>query len=1198
VAFLNGGQQVDNTSFYSFNGAGVGSLFNLSSGSISFNLKSRYSFATRKTISTRWVFDVYDANNDLFSFYDSTYSGYLLFNYNVGSTSTNTYFVPVGQEDALFGAGVVLNVRISWAGSHVQLFFNNILVQTSTYAPAAPNWSTASSFLIGAKQDRSYGPGWFSCDDWISEFVLSGPPPMNPPPKATSPAPPNTATGISTIPMLSWAASQGATGYDVYVGQSSLATVSSNQASTAYAPGTLAATTTYMWRVDAKNSAGTTTGDVWTFTTAAPPPGKATNPSPTGGSTGVPVATTLSWGAGTGAAAYDVYLAAGTTLPTSPTAANVTGTSWTPPANLYLSTLYSWRIDTRSVSGTTKGDVWTFTTIAAPPPPPPAANPSPMNLATNIGVTTSLIWAGSGQATSYDVYLGTSLPSTPTAAGVTSTSYTPHSALAYSTQYSWRVDAKNAGGTTQGPVWTFTTGAAPGVTTISVNASADAPIHSLAPTTHYGSTSVATMYSGSEALYQFALPTLPTGAVVLSATLQLHDSGYDDGYPTTGAWNSLGIYRVTRSWTESGVTYNNATSATTWTSPGGDFDSTTDFGHGPNGLVAEALSLLSRIPETLTFDVTALVTKQYANTYPNFGFLIAQTARNGGPMLCFRESADATKWPTLVINYAATTVAPSLITATPANGATNAAADASITFTLQDQVGIDPTSLSLVVNGVQHAADVRLSGAPASPTLTYAPSTVYGHSTTVSATLTIRNLAGNTLSTGTAFTTAPTDTVPPAVALAFPSNGTANVPGGTTFAFALIDRDSGVNRTSVSVKLNGTDITSAVQFVPTNGGYQLNYTPPSPLPAGQSATFVLNACDTATNCMAPYVNQVTIAPTAQWVRGAIHQHTGDYSWDASPASTISTGVNAVMSFGDQFLVFAQHQYADTSQSTQWTPAQLQSMAAAEVALGSSSFAVVGGQEVFTTMGHTVLFGVNWDQNPREPYDMQQYATSQGGIFAFAHPEYTPCPCLPTTVSAYRFLADPLYVSAFTSAAWYTSTHDGWSTAYGFLNAGGWYDQMLSAGRKVFMVGESDYHVNATTAGPTNLLLYGPIGPSTVMDAFRSGRLYISDDPALTIGFSVNGYPSGSDLAVSGDLSLTVNVSATMSSGAVDQVTVIRDNSQLFTASPAAASFSQQLTPSILAGQRSYFRLVVVGHKSTGQTVKAITNPIFVGQTSR
>src|SRR5215831_1062113 len=31
VAFLDGDQQVDNTSYYSFNGTGVGSLFNLSS---------------------------------------------------------------------------------------------------------------------------------------------------------------------------------------------------------------------------------------------------------------------------------------------------------------------------------------------------------------------------------------------------------------------------------------------------------------------------------------------------------------------------------------------------------------------------------------------------------------------------------------------------------------------------------------------------------------------------------------------------------------------------------------------------------------------------------------------------------------------------------------------------------------------------------------------------------------------------------------------------------------------------------------------------------------------------------------------------------------------------------------------------------------------------------------------------------------
>ena len=43
-----------------------------------------------------------------------------------------------------------------------------------------------------------------------------------------------------------------------------------NQTGTTHAPGALAASTTYYWRIDSKNSAGTTTGDVWSFTTAAP----------------------------------------------------------------------------------------------------------------------------------------------------------------------------------------------------------------------------------------------------------------------------------------------------------------------------------------------------------------------------------------------------------------------------------------------------------------------------------------------------------------------------------------------------------------------------------------------------------------------------------------------------------------------------------------------------------------------------------------------------------------------------------------------------------------------------------------------------------------------------------------------------------------------------------------------------------------
>lgn len=93
-----------------------------------------------------------------------------------------------------------------------------------------------------------------------------------PPAKAASPSPSNGAGAVSTSTSLSWGSAAGATSYDVYFGTDSTPDAGElvgNPSGTSFNPGTLANSTTYYWRVDSKNSAGTTTGDVWSFDTAA-----------------------------------------------------------------------------------------------------------------------------------------------------------------------------------------------------------------------------------------------------------------------------------------------------------------------------------------------------------------------------------------------------------------------------------------------------------------------------------------------------------------------------------------------------------------------------------------------------------------------------------------------------------------------------------------------------------------------------------------------------------------------------------------------------------------------------------------------------------------------------------------------------------------------------------------------------------------
>ncbi len=103
------------------------------------------------------------------------------------------------------------------------------------------------------------------------------------PGQATSPTPANVATGVcyggtGAVSSLTWNAVAGATGYNIYGGTTNPPgtgdLLSANQAGTSLSvPGLLAANTTYYWRVDAINACGTTTGAVWSFTTAVTPCG-------------------------------------------------------------------------------------------------------------------------------------------------------------------------------------------------------------------------------------------------------------------------------------------------------------------------------------------------------------------------------------------------------------------------------------------------------------------------------------------------------------------------------------------------------------------------------------------------------------------------------------------------------------------------------------------------------------------------------------------------------------------------------------------------------------------------------------------------------------------------------------------------------------------------------------------------------------
>jgi hypothetical protein len=167
-----------NHAYYKFTSTTVGNIFNVNQGQISFYLKSRYSFAQRQSaaLAPRFAFDVRDgSNNHLFYFLTQTANvgttPYLLFTYVVAG-SVQTYYVPKGTEDTLYGTGVVLKVALAWASSGVKLYLNGVPVKSSPYTKPTPNWTAASNFDLGAHEYLTVG-GYNSSDDVIDEFTVN-----------------------------------------------------------------------------------------------------------------------------------------------------------------------------------------------------------------------------------------------------------------------------------------------------------------------------------------------------------------------------------------------------------------------------------------------------------------------------------------------------------------------------------------------------------------------------------------------------------------------------------------------------------------------------------------------------------------------------------------------------------------------------------------------------------------------------------------------------------------------------------------------------------------------------------------------------------------------------------------------------------------------------------------------------------------
>jgi hypothetical protein len=231
-------------------------------------------------------------------------------------------------------------------------------------------------------------------------------------------SPSDGSQNVFSTPTLTWSAVSGANQYDVYFGATGsgacTGTPQFTTSNTTFNPPTLAASTTYEWRVVAKKTTASTcpvtTSGCATFKTAAAactPPGSFNLIAPSDKSTTTSTPT-LTWSASSGADKYLLHIS--TQNPPVPTTSdpivNGSSTSFTFSQALAAGTYY-WSVDAyppNCTTAKTSSNVFSFT--VAPPATCPTAAATLIKPVNNTTVDTpvSFDWSDVSGATFYKVF--------------------------------------------------------------------------------------------------------------------------------------------------------------------------------------------------------------------------------------------------------------------------------------------------------------------------------------------------------------------------------------------------------------------------------------------------------------------------------------------------------------------------------------------------------------------------------------------------------------------------------------------------------------------------------------------------------------------------------------------------------------------------------------------------------------------------
>ena len=276
---------------------------------------------------------------------------------------------------------VVANTATTWetltfSGTYNTLSSTQYVIVVYRVAGAGyPNIGSSTAALAELYRTISTNSGftWSALNPVDPAVKIWGTSSASPPSQASVPNPTDLAIDVSiNLAELSWQG-DGDT-YDVYFGPiGNLSLVSSAQAGTTFdmsGQTPLDYQSEYEWRIDSTNANGTTTGEVWDFTTEVmPSPDKATDPVPADTATDISrFLSELAWTTGADTDTFDVYFGPQGNMALVSAGQVATSYDLSSHQPLDYGVTYEWRVDPENEVGPVTGDVWTFTVVAFSPP--------------------------------------------------------------------------------------------------------------------------------------------------------------------------------------------------------------------------------------------------------------------------------------------------------------------------------------------------------------------------------------------------------------------------------------------------------------------------------------------------------------------------------------------------------------------------------------------------------------------------------------------------------------------------------------------------------------------------------------------------------------------------------------------------------------------------------------------------------------